>query len=492
AEQRAGRAGRTGPGVCYRLWSEAAILEARTPPEVHRESLTPMLLAAAAAGRRLEDLPLLDPPKDYALEAARDELETLGAFDAEGALTELGRQLFAQPLDAPHARLLIEAQRAAPERLGDVIDLVSALAVSRPLFTGPRPGTPEDDLRASGCDVVTTLRAVRDGEPKRHRLNPFVLAEARRTATRLRRAQGLPERAEEEAPIDRGALAALFLRADPRTAHVARRRKRHLAFSNGGTELELGRDSAAWAVADELEAVCVLDSRAIGKGKRDTKIIATCAMPVKTEWLRDAGLGRERVGAVRLEAGAVLATVERVFARRVIDEREETPRGALARDAIVRLLLEGRMLPEARERAADRLQARGLLAKLAASGARLGPLDLVSEDGPVPTLEEHFAARVRELGVSSGEDAALLEVEDLLPEDLDPWVREKLDEEYPRTFELGDACYEVDYDLGRRQVVMRMVRGTRTTAPPAAYLPSFKGFRVCVESKKAMHVIRER
>jgi hypothetical protein len=213
---------------------------------------------------------------------------------------------------------------------------------------------------------------------------------------------------------------------------------------------------------------------------------------VPLAWLREAGLGRPRLGAVRVEGGAVLATVERVFARKVIDTREAPPRGELAREAIVRLLVDGRVLPEARERAADRLTARRLAARLAGAGVRLGALDADALAAPVPSLEEHFAARVLELGVTSGEDLALLEVEDLLPEDLEPAARERLDEDFPRTFELGDAFYEVDYDLRRRQVLMRMVRGTRDTAPPLGYLPRFPGFRVCVESRKAMHVVRER
>ena len=50
AEQRAGRAGRTAPGVCYRLWSQATRLSPSTPPEVHRESLVPLVLGAAGAG----------------------------------------------------------------------------------------------------------------------------------------------------------------------------------------------------------------------------------------------------------------------------------------------------------------------------------------------------------------------------------------------------------------------------------------------------------
>src|SRR5690606_12838295 len=46
ADQRAGRAGRTAPGVAYRLWSVSAILERRSPPEIYRESLVPLVLAA--------------------------------------------------------------------------------------------------------------------------------------------------------------------------------------------------------------------------------------------------------------------------------------------------------------------------------------------------------------------------------------------------------------------------------------------------------------
>lgn len=490
ADQRAGRAGRTGPGVCIRLWSSSAILEPRTPPEVHRESLVPMVLAAANAGRQLADLPLLDRPKDYALEAALEELRALGAFDEQGELSPMGKELFAQPLDAPHARLLVAAQ--GKPLAGDVIDLLAVLSLSRRLFGEGRPEYAEDDLREAGCDVVAALRAIREGEPRRHGLNSFVLAEARKVSVRLRRAAGLPERAEADASIDREALAMLILRADPRTAHVARARKRHVAFSNGGTELELARESAAQARLSELEALIVLESRAFGTGRRDTRVIATCAMPAPIRWLREAGLGRDRVAAVRVKRGVVLASIERVFAKKTIDAREEVPEGSLARAALVRAILEGRIFKDARRGAEDRLLARALAARLAQGGFTVSGVELPVSDENVPTLEEHLAARVESLGVESGEDAALLTSEDLLPEDLEPWIRDVLDEEYPRTLTLGDASYEIDYDLARRQVLLRMVRGTRETAPPANYLPRFRGFRVCAESRRAMHVVRDR
>ncbi len=495
AEQRAGRAGRTGPGIAYRLWSEAAVLEPRTPPEIHRESLVPMMLAAANVGRALERLRLLDAPKDYAVADAREELTALGALDAEGGLTAIGEGLFTQPLDPAHARLVIEAlearARGEDDRLGDVIDLVSALAVGRPLFTRPvSDHAPEDDLREAGCDVVAILRAMREGEPRRHGLDGWVLGEARREARRMRRAHGLDER--DDGRVDRRALARLFLRADPRIAHVARRRKHRLALASGGTEASLGRESAAQRVEAELEAACVLESRALDAGRSRGAILATCVMPVPVAWLAEAGLGRERVGRVAIEDRRVIATVERVFAKRVLETREEAPRGALAREAIASLVLDGRLLKGARARVEEGLRDWGLAARLRDAGREVHGVPLEVPPGPVPTAEAHLLARLEELGVESGDDAALLAVDDLAPPELAPWVRDFLDREYPRSLALGDAFYEIDYDLGRRQVILRMVRGTRDTAPPASYLPRFEGLRVCVESRRAMHVVRER
>ncbi len=104
---------------------------------------------AAAFESRVEDLPLLDAAKPYALEAARADLEAWGALDGDGALTEEGRRLFALPLDAPLARLLVEARRTGC--LDDAIDLVAALAVGRPMFlAGAPPGDPHEDLRLAG------------------------------------------------------------------------------------------------------------------------------------------------------------------------------------------------------------------------------------------------------------------------------------------------------------------------------------------------------
>ena len=96
------------------------------------------------------------------------------------------------------------------------------------------------------------------------------------------------------------------------------------------------------------------------------------------------------------------------------------------------------------------------------------------------------------MGVESGDELALLSGTDLVPPALPESVQEQLDREFPRTVSVGDASYEVDYDLVAQQATLRMVRGTRKEPPPAGYLPKFPGMRVCVEAGRSMWVVRER
>ena len=484
AAQRAGRAGRMAAGICYRLWSSAVRLAKSTPPEIHRESLVPLVMAAAAWGERPEDLPLLDPPKPYALEAARADLAAWGVIDERGALTEGGRGVYALPLDPFLGRFLVAAR--AESCLEDAIDLVAALAVGRPLFTGGAGALePADDLRLAGCDATALVRAVRIGRPEVHQLSSFVVEEARRIRARLRRTYGL-EGSRPNAPVDRDALVRTALIADPRIVHVARNRGREVAFGNGGTELELARESAVRNVKD-LEAIVVFDARAFGAGK-SARLLVTCATPVSLATMARAGLGEDRLGAVHLESGRVIAKVERVYAGRVIAIREEVPSGDLARAAIVALFVRGSIFKEALATTRTRLSRITLAAKLAERSHPAG----VARTGPCPSLEEWTAQRLVALGVESGGDLAMLSPVDLTIEDIPYESRAAFDREFPFVIDVGDARYEAHYDLDARQVMLRRVKGNREGAPPLSYLPRFAGLRICVDGPRGVQVVRER
>jgi ATP-dependent helicase HrpB len=113
ADQRRGRAGRTEPGRCYRLWDEpqTAALEPFARPEILAADLSSFVLDLAAWGAEPDKLAFLDPPPRAALAEAKALLTTLGAIGDAGRITEEGRQLRRLPLPPRLARMVIDAAR---------------------------------------------------------------------------------------------------------------------------------------------------------------------------------------------------------------------------------------------------------------------------------------------------------------------------------------------------------------------------------------------
>jgi ATP-dependent helicase HrpB len=112
ADQRRGRAGRTEPGVCYRLWDEpqTASLETYARPEILSSDLSAFLLDLAAWGATPDRLSFLDPPAKAALAEARALLTELGALE-NGRITEEGHALRRLPLPPRLARMVVDAAR---------------------------------------------------------------------------------------------------------------------------------------------------------------------------------------------------------------------------------------------------------------------------------------------------------------------------------------------------------------------------------------------
>src|SRR5262249_10542777 len=113
AEQRAGRAGRTGPGVCWRLWDEAShkLRPAAETPEALRGDLAEPLLQLLTLGE-WNEFPWLDAPPPDSVENARQLLTLLGAIDERNQVTPLGKMLSRLPAHPRLGRLLLAgAQR---------------------------------------------------------------------------------------------------------------------------------------------------------------------------------------------------------------------------------------------------------------------------------------------------------------------------------------------------------------------------------------------
>ncbi|MFM8550665.1 MAG: ATP-dependent helicase HrpB [Verrucomicrobiota bacterium] len=112
AEQRAGRAGRTGPGRCIRLWSQTdhEARPLREVPEIKRVDLSETILLLLSSGwGEAATFPWYEKPDDKALQRALTVLADLGAVDAQGRLTHLGRRMSVFPAHPRYARMLLAA-----------------------------------------------------------------------------------------------------------------------------------------------------------------------------------------------------------------------------------------------------------------------------------------------------------------------------------------------------------------------------------------------
>ncbi|OBB45212.1 ATP-dependent RNA helicase HrpA [Mycobacterium sp. 852002-51961_SCH5331710] len=145
AAQRAGRSGRTAPGVCIRLYSEAdfAARPRYTDPEILRTNLAAVILQMAALNLGdIEGFPFLDPPDRRAIRDGVQLLQELGAFDAEGRITDVGRRLAQLPVDPRLGRMILQADAEGCVR--EILVLAAALSIPDPR---ERPADREDAAR---------------------------------------------------------------------------------------------------------------------------------------------------------------------------------------------------------------------------------------------------------------------------------------------------------------------------------------------------------
>jgi ATP-dependent RNA helicase DHX8/PRP22 len=140
ARQRSGRAGRTGPGKCFRLYTEAAFQNEMLPttiPEIQRQNLSNTILMLKAMGiNDLLHFDFMDPPPTNTMLTALEELYQLAALDDEGLLTRLGRQMADFPMDPPLSKALI--QSVALQCSDEVLTIVAMISATQSVFHRPR------------------------------------------------------------------------------------------------------------------------------------------------------------------------------------------------------------------------------------------------------------------------------------------------------------------------------------------------------------------
>lgn len=283
AEQRAGRAGRQGPGVVHRCWTESEHphLLAHPLPEIATADLTSFALESAVWGApRGEGLALLDPPPPAALDAAIGTLIDLDAVAHDGAVTERGRAIARLATDPRLARaLLAGAAVVGAQRAAEVVALLG------------------EDVRAPGADLVAALRAMRAGGRA---------GESGAWAAAVRRLRGslpddLRDHRGESGLGDDLAVGTVVALAHP--DRIARRRpgsQAYLMVSGTGAVLPRGVDPGAltdWIAIGDVERT---------SGARDA--LVRSAAPLDESLALDAATSRwQESDEVRWAEGRIVA-----------------------------------------------------------------------------------------------------------------------------------------------------------------------------------------
>jgi len=165
AQQRTGRAGRTRPGKCFRLYTEKSFhqeLQVQTYPEILRSKMSNVVLTLKKLG--IDDLvhfDFMDPPAPETLMRALELLNYLGALDDEGDMTPLGVQMAELPVDPQHARMLL----ASPGHRcsNEMVSIVALLNVAQVFMRPKEAAKAADEAKAQFAhvdgDQLTLLNA---------------------------------------------------------------------------------------------------------------------------------------------------------------------------------------------------------------------------------------------------------------------------------------------------------------------------------------------
>ena len=408
AEQRAGRAGREAPGVAIRLWSTALHrgLAAHDRPEILEAELSGLALDCAAWGSAHGALPFIDPPPQGALAAATALLTELGALDAGGRITDVGRRMATLGAHPRLAAMMLAAR--TPGEAALAADLAALLEERDPLRSLDAP-----------ADIGLRLAALADGDPAADR---GALSRIRRVAGQYRR------RMRIGAPAD-GDPGRLLAAAFP--DRIAQRRGEPGSFrlaGGGGARLPRA-DPLASA---PLLAVAALELKAAARIR--------LAAPLDPETLPADRFTEQVETSFDPVSGAVLARRRRRFGSLVLADRTEPADPADVAAALARAVAADGLRPLPWADPARQLQARVALMRRIEPDT--GWPDL-SDDALKANVQEWLAPHLG--GMSRLAELARLDVLAIL-RGLLPWdLARRLDAALPAHLALPSARAAIDY-----------------------------------------------
>ncbi len=389
AEQRKGRCGRLGPGLCVRLYGEEEFLArpAFTEPEVLRTNLAALLLRLAADGLgAAEEFPFLDPPDARALNDGYRLLQELQALDEERRITRLGRAMARLPLDPRLSRALLESKRFHAE--SELLAIVAGLSVPdvRIADTGAaleESAAPWEDSKSEFTTLHKLWRAYRRAREGTRRELRTWCKERRLSLLRLSEWEDVYEQIAERAadvgivrgrqPAGYGAVHRALLAGF--CTMVGVRTEEGVYLGTRGTRFHifpgspLRRRKPHWVMAAHIVETSRVFARRVAQIE-PTWIESAARHLLKREYLepdwdeeREEVIAKERVGFLGLVLSASRTVnygriapeeARRIFAREalVYERLQRRPAWLEANDAAIR----------AAQRAEERLRTRDLVA----------------------------------------------------------------------------------------------------------------------------------
>ena len=420
AVQRAGRAGRTAPGICYRLFTPHTLhaMAQHSPPEICVTDLSQLLLELAAWG--VSDpmqLGWLDAPPVAAQDSAHRLLVELDLFDDAGRITTAGREVVRMPLHPRLGRLLLRSRALGCPALGCQL---AALLSERDLFRSSSGGKP---LQVSGSDIgdrLEVLKSWRSSGRNDSRVDLSALKIVERVARQLERSLSVPK-TDNDCFFDDKLISRLLLAAYPDRLACSR------ASADGGYLLVSGRgarisERSAVRKADYLVAL------SLDAGNQAEAIIHLAA------GIEESIIREERSAHIRREIQVNWDDREgRVIARRLellgsIQLSAETvvPTAAQVVPAVIGAVRSSELTLLTLNEAVRQLQGRLLLVRFAFP-ERDWPN--VTDSVLLETLEKWLAPHLE--GVNSAKKAAQLDIADILKQGLDYRQQRELDELAP-------------------------------------------------------------